>query len=545
MRTWQYDYGLPLPIVRSLRADLEHQEASQAMRAMEMEQKLAKALAEQRTRYEHVPELLRREHAQRTAKAKAEHDALVAQMRSESESELAELRAYIAAELEKRDEVERDLKAKSEKRLRMAAARMREETDALKERFAHEHDATLECLQGGFIDCDAELERLTAVMAMRDKEHEASQSRSDLSIRMLETAAADLRTTIGQMRVQATREAAVSAETIAQRERSIDELKGEVASGIAAAESAAAAHRDEVASLLRGHETQIGALTTKHANDTSTMEARHATELADAHEKRAIALNEQAEAHNAIVAEKDGTIQWLKEDLQAHLTALEKKHETVLIELESRHAAKMREAEERHEETLRLVAERDATIARLNEEAAKATEARAALVKEKEMQVAALTARGRIKVHLSHASGLRAADMNGLSDPFVTLRLGKKTERSTTQSKTLEPKFGMDFVFGFASVDAAINDTMIVEVWDSDTVSDDDKIGGGALRLVDHRSALEGGETVKCAVDLTHKKESMLSAKTMPAGQVFVELSWEFQSQGLLGELEGLMDGGC
>ena len=302
------------------------------MRAMEMEQKLAKALAEQRTRYEHVPELLRREHAQRTAKAKAEHDALVAQMRSESESELAELRAYIAAELEKRDEVERDLKAKSEKRLRMAAARMREETDALKERFAHEHDDA-RVRQGGFIDCDAELERLTAVMAMRDKEHEASQSRSDLSIRMLETAAADLRTTIGQMRVQATREAAVSAETIAQRERSIDELKGEIASGIAAAESAAAAHRDEVASLLRGHETQIGALTTKHANETSTMEATHAIELADAHEKRAIALNEQAEAHNVIVAEKDGTIQWLKEDLQAHLTALEKKHETVLIEL--------------------------------------------------------------------------------------------------------------------------------------------------------------------------------------------------------------------
>ena len=541
MRTWQYDYGLPLPIVRGLRADLEHQEASQAMRAMEMEQKLAKALAEQRTRYEHVPELLRREHAQRTAKAKAEHDALVAQMRSESESELAELRAYIAAELEKRDEVERDLKAKSEKRLRMAAARMREETDALKERFAHEHDATLECLQGGFIDCDAELERLTAVMAMRDKEHEASQSRSDLSIRMLETAAADLRTTIGQMRVQATREAAVSAETIAQRERSIDELMGELF-GLRR-RSRRRLPRDEVASLLRGHETQIGALTTKHANETSTMEATHAIELADAHEKRAIALNEQAEAHNVIVAEKDGTIQWLKEDLQAHLTALEKKHETVLIELESRHAAKMREAEERHEETRRLVAERDATIARLNEEAVKATEARAALVKEKEMQVAALTARGRIKVHLSHASGLRAADMNGCRS--IRHCGSAKTERSTTQSKTLEPKFGMDFVFGFASVDAAINDTMIVEVWDSDTVSDDDKIGGGALRLVDHRSALEGGETVKCAVDLTHKKESMLSAKTMPAGQVFVELSWEFQSQGLLGELEGLMDGGC
>ena len=39
--------------------------------------------------------------------------------------------------------------------------------------------------------------------------------------------------------------------------------------------------------------------------------------------------------------------------------------------------------------------------------------------------------------------------------------------------------------------------------------------------------------------------ESIWLQNVGSSGLYFVELSWEFQSQGLLGELEGLMDGGC
>ena len=49
---------------------------------------------------------------------------------------------------------------------------------------------------------------------------------------------------------------------------------------------------------------------------------------------------------------------------------------------------------------------------------------------------------GRIRVHLDRASGLRAADSNGLSDPYITLVFGGRTEQSEVVRKTLNPFFG-------------------------------------------------------------------------------------------------------
>ena len=76
------------------------------------------------------------------------------------------------------------------------------------------------------------------------------------------------------------------------------------------------------------------------------------------------------------------------------------------------------------------------------------------------------------------ARGLRAADSNGLSDPYTVVRLGSRSEQTHVLLETLDPDWNEAFVFGAEEVDAAIVDnlpSLLFEVWDSDigVVADD------------------------------------------------------------------------
>ena len=84
----------------------------------------------------------------------------------------------------------------------------------------------------------------------------------------------------------------------------------------------------------------------------------------------------------------------------------------------------------------------------------------------------------------------------------------------------------MLFVFGFENVEAAMAETLGIEAWDYDEMSDNDKLGAGNLKLVPHRSALEGGETIECKVPLEFVK-GVLTSKAVSAGHVVVKVSWE------------------
>ena len=48
---------------------------------------------------------------------------------------------------------------------------------------------------------------------------------------------------------------------------------------------------------------------------------------------------------------------------------------------------------------------------------------------------------GAIQLDLIRAEGLKAADKNGLSDPYVTVSIGDRTEKSKVFHKTLNPQF--------------------------------------------------------------------------------------------------------
>lgn len=71
---------------------------------------------------------------------------------------------------------------------------------------------------------------------------------------------------------------------------------------------------------------------------------------------------------------------------------------------------------------------------------------------------------GVIRVHLKSAERLRAADKNGLSDPYVKLHLGGMSERSAVVKKTLNPKFDWDFAFRFSHLDTVAAQKLSVEV---------------------------------------------------------------------------------
>ena len=131
---------------------------------------------------------------------------------------------------------------------------------------------------------------------------------------------------------------------------------------------------------------------------------------------------------------------------------------------------------------------------------------------------------GSVRVHLSHAVDLRAADADGLSDPYIVLKYGGRKETSAVVKKTLNPTFDWDFTFGFEEVEAVFVEPLRIEAWDYDWDSANDPIGHAHVSLADHRDALLAGSRVELAVALEYKP---LLGKAVGAGELFIALTWE------------------
>ena len=78
---------------------------------------------------------------------------------------------------------------------------------------------------------------------------------------------------------------------------------------------------------------------------------------------------------------------------------------------------------------------------------------------------------GKLCVHLLRGEGLKVANKNGLSDPFVKLSLGKKTHTSKTIKGTLDPRWNSKFEFQ-CTQDALDTSPLKLSVFDWDKVSD-------------------------------------------------------------------------
>lgn len=80
---------------------------------------------------------------------------------------------------------------------------------------------------------------------------------------------------------------------------------------------------------------------------------------------------------------------------------------------------------------------------------------------------------GQLNFILHSGTNLVAADSNGLSDPFVEIKVGKQTLKSTVQRRTLDPVWGETLEFDVWSV----LDKVQITVYDWDIVGSNDFLG--------------------------------------------------------------------
>ena len=124
--------------------------------------------------------------------------------------------------------------------------------------------------------------------------------------------------------------------------------------------------------------------------------------------------------------------------------------------------------------------------------------------------------KGVLYVTICSASGLKAADDNGFSDPYVTLKLGSDEGRSRVRARTLNPKW--DETFGFrGSIDEFTCHSLRLHVWDYDRLSASDSIGDAIVSLKAHD--LSSGQYVPLTLTLR-------DGQAHP-GKLSIGLRWE------------------
>ena len=140
--------------------------------------------------------------------------------------------------------------------------------------------------------------------------------------------------------------------------------------------------------------------------------------------------------------------------------------------------------------------------------------------------------RGSLHITIKRAVGLRAADDNRTSDPYVKLVIGSEERKIQPQMKTLDPVWNTEVAFENVSYNAMCSSLLEVSVWDHDTFSLNDSLGAVALRLrdfdlgtgelyADIEVALNDGQRTPGRVTLSLRWEHA----TPPAGMLLVHLS--------------------
>lgn len=79
----------------------------------------------------------------------------------------------------------------------------------------------------------------------------------------------------------------------------------------------------------------------------------------------------------------------------------------------------------------------------------------------------------KLSVRVIEARSLPAMDLNGFSDPYVRLQLGKQRTRTKVVKKSLNPQWGEEF--GFRVED--LKEELLVSVLDEDKYFNDDFVG--------------------------------------------------------------------
>lgn len=79
----------------------------------------------------------------------------------------------------------------------------------------------------------------------------------------------------------------------------------------------------------------------------------------------------------------------------------------------------------------------------------------------------------KLVVHVIEARNLLAMDLNGLSDPYVKIQLGKQRAKTKVVKKNLSPVWDEDFSFRVGD----LSEELTVSVLDEDKIFNDDFLG--------------------------------------------------------------------
>ena len=152
---------------------------------------------------------------------------------------------------------------------------------------------------------------------------------------------------------------------------------------------------------------------------------------------------------------------------------------------------------------------------------------------------------GQLSVKLHSASGLKAKDMNGKSDPYVIFNFGTEVEvRSSVKAKTLTPEWEESFVISERTSAALMcGGNLSVAVMDKDAGmldSTDDKIGECVVAL----SVLEGKQSHEFKQPLSPKGMIHFTVSFSPTGgedgeessqvELQARILWESQRDDIL-----------
>ena len=96
-----------------------------------------------------------------------------------------------------------------------------------------------------------------------------------------------------------------------------------------------------------------------------------------------------------------------------------------------------------------------------------------------DVRISILASKTAFTVTVKEARNLAAKDSNGLSDPFARLQLGNNKKKSSTQKKTLNPKW--DESFDFAT--DADQEWLRITLWDWDLVGSSEFMGQAMIQL--------------------------------------------------------------
>ena len=102
-------------------------------------------------------------------------------------------------------------------------------------------------------------------------------------------------------------------------------------------------------------------------------------------------------------------------------------------------------------------------------------------------------------MHLQSGEGLKAADDNGLSDPYVKFVLGQKCVSSKMVRKTLDPVWNEELAFKNLTLGEVLREPMVLGHYDWDFMKSDDALGVGDLRAL--IGSLEGGVEATVKLD--------------------------------------------